>query len=405
MKRKAVACAIFLLLLVLLSGCKEHPDDIKKNQKEELLLWSYYETEAQKEGLDKLVDGFNKSQEKYHIAWEYVPMLDFIKKLSLALSSDSLPDLILVDNPEMESLVKSGLLEDITDQLQSRIFVDNYYQEVWNSVEYSGRYYGVPFCCKNTVVIYNKQMFREAKVTIPVTWDQFKKAAAQLTKDGKQPCYGFVMSAFGGEQGAFQFMPWMLAAGITGENLTDERSIQAFELMESLLEDHCMPHDCINWSQNDITRIFVERKAAMIENGSWALPEIEASGIDYGMFSFPAYVTQGVMAGGEDLAVIQGKNVDGAIAFMDYYNQEEVMEQISEIMWNIPPKKELAKAYGKKNKDMEVFVSQMEGSISRTSIPRWKEVSSALSEGLYQMFGNGYSAKEAWQEYIDKIGK
>lgn len=60
MKRKAVACAIFLLFLVLLSGCKEHPDDIKKNQKEELLLWSYYETEAQKEGLDKLVDGFNK---------------------------------------------------------------------------------------------------------------------------------------------------------------------------------------------------------------------------------------------------------------------------------------------------------------------------------------------------------
>ncbi|MCI9532773.1 MAG: extracellular solute-binding protein [Lachnospiraceae bacterium] len=404
MKKKFFANTILIIFILGLAGCGKEPEKEKKEAKEELLLWSYYETEAQKEGLDKLVGGFNGSQNQYRISWEYVPMVDFVKRLSIALSSDRLPDLVLLDNTDMESLIKSGLLEDVTEQLQSRVFVDNYYEEVWDSVEYGGRYYGVPFGCNNTVILYNKQMFREAGVSVPVTWEQFLKAAKALGKTEGEPQYGFAMSAFSGEQGASQFMPWIFATGATEENLADERTIHAFELLEELLESGSMPHDCMNWSQNDITRVFVERKVAMIENGPWALPEIEASGIDYGIFSFPAYVTQGVIVGGENLAVIQGKNVDGAIAFMDYYNQDDVMGEISEIMWNIPPKKELAKAYGKRNENMEVFVSQMEEGTSRTSVPNWKEVRIALSESLYQSFGSEFSAEDIWKGYIAAIG-
>ncbi len=405
MKKRLLANTILILFILGIAGCGKETEEEKEEQKKQLLLWSYYETDAQKEGLDKLVNGFNNSQNIYQISWEYVPMVDFVKRLSIALSSDNLPDLVLLDNSDMESLIKSGLLEDVTDQLQSRVFVDNYYEEVWDSVEFNGRYYGVPFGCNNTVILYNKQMYREAGVNVPVTWDQFRKAAKALTKTEGETHYGFAMSAFSGEQGASQFMPWIFATGATVDNLTDKRTVHAFELLEDLLESGSMPHDCMNWSQNDVTRVFVERKVAMIENGPSALPEIEASGIDYGIFSFPAYVTQGVIVGGENLAVIHGKNVEGAIAFMDYYNQDEVMEDISEIMWNIPPKKELAEAYGKKNEDMEVFVSQMEEGVSRTSVPNWKEVRNALTESLYQSFGSAYSAEEIWEGYLKSIGE
>ena len=403
MKKRFFVNTILILFVLGITGCAKEPPKEEKKQKQELLLWSYYETEAQKEGLDRLVNGFNNSQRIYQISWEYVPMVDFVKRLSIALSSDSLPDLVLLDNSDMESLIKSEMLEDITDPLQSRVFVDNYYKEVWDSVEYNGRYYGVPFGCNNTVIIYNRQMFRQAGVNVPVTWDEFRKAAKALTKTEGESHYGFAMSAFSGEQGASQFMPWIFATGATAENLADERAVAAFELLEDLLESGCMPHDCMNWSQNDLTRVFVERKVAMIENISGALPEIEASGIDYGIFSFPSYVTQGVVIGGESLAVIQGKDVDGAIAFMDYYNQEEVMEEISEIMWNIPPKKELAEAYAEKNEDMRAFVSQMEEGVSKASIPQWREVRSALSESLYQSFGSSNPAEEIWEEYLAKI--
>ena len=58
---------------------QEEPEEVQI-----LMLWSYYETEVQQEGLDKLVEGFNESQDKYQISWEYVPMTDFNKKLTFS---------------------------------------------------------------------------------------------------------------------------------------------------------------------------------------------------------------------------------------------------------------------------------------------------------------------------------
>ena len=326
-------------------------------------------------------------------------MADFTKKLTFSESRDDFPDLVLVDNPDMESLIKIGLLADLTESLEGKISKEEYYKEVWKSVEYQGRYYGVPFCCNNTAIIYNKQMFREKRLKVPATWSDFKHVALELTKGGSKAHYGFAMSAASGEQAAFQFMPWILSTGIDIEELSDERVMDAFLLIDQLLKDKSMPNDCMNWSQNDVTRSFLAGRVAMIENGPWALPEIENSGIDYGIFEIPAYACQGIVIGGENLVAVKGKNLEGAMAFIDYYNQEEVMQEICQITRNIPPKQELAKTFGEKNPDYQVFINQMERGISRSSINNWKSVCRAISESLNKMFGSEYHIQQIWHQY------
>jgi len=397
-----------LFFMMGLMGCGGKSDDnssdteiVKNDKRQELILWTYYETEAQKKGLDKLVDGFNESQQQYKISWEYVPMADFIRALSFSQSGENLPDLVLADNPDVGSLIKLGMLADITDHLQETVSVKEYYQEVWKSVEGRGRYYGVPFCCNNTAIIYNKRMFREKGLEVPTTWDEFKETAAALTEEGSR--YGFAMSAVSGEQGAFQFMPWMLAAGARPDCMADSRCKDAFLLIDGLLKKKCMPNDCLNWSQNDLTKSFLEGTVAMIENGPWAMAELEESGVEYGIFKFPAHTSQGVVAGGEVLAAVNGKNVSGAVSFINYYNEKEVMEEICQITRNIPPKVELAESFGQKNPQYQVFVSQMEDGISRKSIKDWKKVCNALSDSLNKMFGSEESVEEIWQKYVKEI--
>lgn len=396
-----------LIFLMGIVGCgdknmeeaqQEEPEEVQK-----LMLWSYYETEAQQEGLDKLVEGFNESQDKYQISWEYVPMTDFNKKLTFSESRDDFPDLMLVDNSDMESLIKIGLLADLTESLEGKISKEEYYSEVWKSVEYQGQYYGIPFSCHNTAIIYNKQMFREKKLNVPVTWSDFKRVALELTKGGSRARYGFAMPAASGEQAAFQFMPWILSTGVSGQELADEKVLDAFYLIDQLLKDKSMPNDCMNWSQNDVTRSFLAGRVAMIENGPWALPEIEKSGIDYGIFEIPAYACQEIVIGGENLVVVKGKNLEGAMAFMDYYNQEQVMGKICQAALNIPPKRELAADFGEKNPDYQVFINQMEKGISNTSVNDWKNVSRAISDSLNKMFGSEYNMQQIWQQYRDEI--
>lgn len=398
-------CLLFLIMGLI--GCGGKTDDSqekreteKEGGRQELTLWSYYETKAQKEGLGKLIREFNESQETYRVSWEYVPMSDFVKTLSFSQSGNKLPDIILADNPDMGSLIKVGMLADITGKLEETAETE-YYPEVWKFVEENGHCYGVPFCCNNTAIIYNRQMFDEKNLSVPVTWDQFKKVAATLTEEGGR--YGFAMSAVGGEQGAFQFVPWMLATGARTENMANDNVIESFRLMDSLLKEKSMPNDCMNWSQNDLSRSFVAGEVAMMENGPWSLALLDASGIDYGIFKFPANLSTGVVLGGEVLAAIAGMNVEGAVTFINYYNKKEVMEDICQITGNIPPKAELAESFGERNPNYQVFVEQMEHGICRKSIRDWKNVCNAISDSLNKMFGSEEDVEQIWEEYVDSI--
>lgn len=405
MKKREFWKLFTLFLLMGLMGCGGNANDnqqVDKNEKEreELTLWSYYETAAQREGLDKLVREFNESQQEYKVSWEYVPMADFIRNLSFSQAGDTLPDMVLMDNPDMGSLIKIGLLADITDRLKENGSVEDYYPEVWKFVDEDGRYYGIPFCCNNTAIIYNRKLFEEKNLEIPTTWEEFKETAAALTEGDR---YGFAMSAMGGEQGAFQFMPWMLAAGVSAGNMADGKGKDAFYLIKDLLQAKSMPNDCMNWSQNDLTRGFIDGKIAMMENGPWALAQLDASGVDYGIFEFPSRVSTGVVLGGEVLAAVEGMNVDGAVSFINYYNRKEVMEDICQITGNIPPRIELAGKFGEENKACRVFVEQMSAGISRKSIKDWKKICNALSDSLNQMFGSERNAEEIWQEYVERL--
>ena len=101
--------------------------------------------------------------------------------------------------------------------------------------------------------------------------------------------------------------------------------------------------------------------------------------------------------------VVKGKNLEGAMAFMDYYNQEQVMGKICQAALNIPPKRELAADFGEKNPDYQVFINQMEKGISNTSVNDWKNVSRAISDSLNKMFGSEYNMQQIWQQYRDEI--
>lgn len=392
------------MLLFLFCGCSIHTGEKEETpQREELVLWSYYETEAQHEGLDKLVAEFNASQWDYRLSWKYVPMSEFVKELTIAVSDSTLPDMVLVDNPDMTGLVNSGFLEDITEELGETISKKAYFEEVWTAVEFDERVYGVPFCCNNTAIIYNEKLLEEAGVTPPQTWEEFEMAAKELTIQGEDGRFGFVMSAAKGEQGASQFMPWILATGADKEHLEDEKTVEAFELLHRMIADGSMPNNCMNYSQTDIIRLFTEEKVAMMQNGSWALPEIEAAGMEYGICPLPVQKGQGVIIGGETLAVLKGKNVTGAAEFIEFYNQEDIMEEICKLTGNIAPIRLLAEGFCEENPKYSVFVSQMEYGINRNSIKNWKYICSVLSESLQQLFGSGWSETDIWYDYVQRI--
>lgn len=391
-----VGTALVLAAAFFCAAC--HRQEIAKEpeaaeKREEVVLWSYYETKKQKEGLDRLVEGFNNSQETYTARWEYQgPSSEFKKLLSIGVAEDSLPDVVLIDNPDMRKYVELGVFQDISTQVERKFELAGFYPEVIASVRYDGRYYGMPFCCNNVGLIYNKEMLRRAGVTPPADWDEFQAAARVLTT---KECYGFAMSAIVEEQSSFQLVPWLLSGGDEMGSLGGEGTVKALSMFRDMVESGVMPKDCINWSQVDVARLFASGNCAMMENGPWSLPLVEAAGIDYGVTGLPVDQRRIVVTGGENFGVIKGKNVDGALALMEYYYEDEVMLDINEQMYSLPPVRRLAVKFQEENPVYQVFAEQMEQCISRSSYSYWPRITGALSEALYETITGEMPPEEA----------
>lgn len=394
-KRAIKIIQLGVFISIFLTGCtseKETSTIAVAPQREKLVLWSYYETKAQKESLDILIEEFNNIQDQYEVSWSYVPMTDFSKKLAMGITENELPDLVIIDNPDMPSYIQLGIFEELSQYFDMEELSSYYYENVWQSVQQGDKYYGLPFCCNNLALIYNKEIFEQEGTKPPHTWEEFLECAKVLTNEKH---YGFAMSAISGEQSLFQMLPWILSTGEHIQQLGGEKTKEAFTLMDTLIEEGYMDINCINWSQNDVARKFIEGKVAMMENGPWILPMLEEADISYGIVKLPIQETSLMLTGGENLCIIKDTNVKGAIAFLDYYKTPEVMQRICEKSSALPPNKEAAKGFAEKNTIYKVFVEQMENCISRTSFKNWKEISDKLSESIYGLITKKMTVDEA----------
>lgn len=378
-RKKSLICIMGLLLIVCGCGREEPEEWPAEVQREKIVLWSYYDTESQQDALDELIQGFNLNQDRYEASWEYVPMTDFAKKLTMAYTEQALPDLALIDNPEMPKCIKMGMFEDITEFLKELGVSENYYPDLLSTVSADGHMYGIPAVCNNVALIYNKKYLEEAGVNPPKTWEELKAAAKKLTVDGRK---GFLMSGIDGEQGAFQILPWILSTGEPVDRLGGTGTVEALTFLSELMEEGCMTYNCVNLSQTDVARVFANGEAAMMENGPWAFPILNEAGIDYGVSALPVSEQRSVIVGGENLGILRGKNIEGAKLFIEYYNDNMVMRKFCEKAHSLPTKIGV-RTRGQSN--MQVIEEQMEEAVVRSRIPLWNTLSGEITKAFYRM--------------------
>jgi multiple sugar transport system substrate-binding protein len=377
-------------------------------EKTELVFWTYYETDAQKNMVKKLVDGFNASQPDIVVTDQYVPYADFTKQLSIGLAAQNLPDVITINNPDMASYAKMGLFADVTDLLKDWKDKDQYFPGPWASTVYDGKSYGIPFVSNDLALYYNEDMLTAAGIKPPTTWNELKEAAKVLTTADTA---GFGMSAVNREEGTFQFTPFLYSAGGTYKDLGSQGAINALSLLTDMMQDGSMSKEVINWGQSDVAKQFIVGKIAMMVNGPWQMPTIESSAPDlnYGVVPLPKPEGGESISclGGENLGVINNENAEASVKFLMYIAQPEVMKQYSLDYGAFPPRADVAadEAFTGNPKN-QVFLNALTNAVPRGPEPQWpqysKAIYTAVQESLTGAKAPEQAAKDA-QAAIDQI--
>lgn len=415
MKKKFISALLGVTMVAgLLAGCGGGGGDAKKEEggseggKKEVVIWDYFETDAQKKMIEDMITDFNSKQDEFEASHVYVPFSDYEKQLTLGMASGELPDLVILDGCGMASFIEMDLFGDVSD---ANINWDEYIPGPMESTMADGKHYGIPFATNCTALFYNKDMFDAAGLAYPdenTTWDQFREMAKTLTKDGVT---GFGNAATGTDEGTFQCLQWLYTAG--GDYLNVKDGIDAYTLMQEMVAEGSWSKDSVNWTQSDGNNNFMAGNLAMQQNGPWQIPGItkDAPDLNYGVTVLPKRDENAGQAtsilGGENIGVVKKDDMSGAIAFMEYYDQTDVMVKAMKEYGSFPPKTEAAQdPYWLDDPIYSMFVKQLDTSIPRGPSASWPEYSNVIQKGFQEAMTSAKTpdkVAEDTQEAVDAV--
>jgi multiple sugar transport system substrate-binding protein len=231
---------------------------------------------------------------------------DLTSKVLLAAQQRTAPQVLVVDNPVVSTLVEAGVLKPNSDVgLDAAQVSPNLVAA--GTVE--GQTYGVPIGANTLALYYNKAVLAAAGVDAASVkdWDSLNAALAKVKAAGKK---GITFSAIGTEEGTFQFLPWFWGAG---GKLTDLPSGKAaLELWKSWLDNGYAPNSVVNNTQTTSWQEFATGEYAFAENGTWQLGNAKKAGFEYGVIAIPARTggTAPAPTGGEFVTVPAQDNKD-----------------------------------------------------------------------------------------------
>jgi multiple sugar transport system substrate-binding protein len=191
-----------------------------------------------------------------------------IAKVLQQSSSKTLPDVLMLDNPDVQQIASSGALSPLANY---GITGSGFAPGVLKAGTYKGDLYGLAPAVNSIALFYNTDILKAAGVTPPKTWDELKADAKKLTK-GSQ--YGFAFSGINTYEGTWQFLPFMWTNGGDEKDINTPQTAEALQLLVDMINDGSTSKSVVSWAQSDVLDQFTAGKAAMMINGPWQFPAL-----------------------------------------------------------------------------------------------------------------------------------
>jgi multiple sugar transport system substrate-binding protein len=362
-----LAVAALAGLPLLVTGCGPASNSASSSESvKEISVMDYYNNEPDKSFIGDALTACG-TKAGVTIKRETVPGKSLISKVLQQSSSKTLPDVLMLDNPDLQQIAATGALAPLAD---FKISTDNFADGVLSAGTYKDKVYGLAPTVNTIALFYNKDLLAKAGVTPPGTWDELKAAAAKLTA-GDQ--YGLAFNANPTYEGTWQFLPVMWSNGGDEKKIDTKETEEALQLWTDLVKDGSVSSSALNWTQADVKDQFLAGKAAMMVNGPWQIPSLDKQpSLQYGVVKIPVREAgQASVAplGGEVWTVPQTGNKARqakAAEVVACLNSDENQLAMAKVRNTIPSKTTLAETFASENPKLATFTELIKTARART---------------------------------------
>lgn len=350
-KRAAVLVLAATMAMSLLAGCggnSEGSTADKGNDQEvvELEFWGWWSSEARKPYIQEMVDGFNESQDKYHVKYVDIPFGDIFTKNIAQIAAGKPCDIMANSLEEVKFRANEGQVESLDDFVTDEEKSAFYEQYMDACTGDDGSLYAMPYSVDTRAIYYNKAHFEEAGVNPEdiQTWDDLEAAARKLDKKNGDTWERIGFMPLLGNGGVDT---WMINADNGGAAWFDAETKEATvntDVHKDVLKWIRGWIDYYGQSQYDslaaafssgMTDPFASGTMSMLVQTSAYTSGLAQSApdLEYGVIPLPAYkegndhVANG---GGFVLEIPKGaKNPEGSWEFIKYATSKETQEFLS----------------------------------------------------------------------------
>ncbi len=368
----AVAIGVVVAALAA-AGCSSGSSSGNSGGKTTITELDYFTSS----GGNAAVNWYNKKFEAAHpnitVKREVVPYANLITKVLQEASAGDLPNIVMLDNPNVPEVAATGQLKPL-DGLPG-FTTSGYIPGAISECTYQGKHYCYPIGTNTVGIFYNKAMFAAKHLSPPTTWAQLQSDAKTLTSGHT---YGVAFDATSDEQSTWQLEPFFWSQGGNLAKVNTPAFSNSLQLWVNMVKDGSASKSVLQWGQDpDLTQQFLHKTAAMIEDGPWIFPELNAAGWkynkQYGIVKIPTQAAGGTVVaplGGETWNIGNSGSAQQQSAAWDWIKGAQapsVMTHITSLMYYLPTKPSVISQYLKGGPEYTVFAKETQTARSRTT--------------------------------------
>lgn len=331
-----------------------------------ITMWTRASTEIQAKSLVNAYNGSHKNQVKLTV----IPTDDFQTKVGAAAGSKSLPDLLSTDIVYAPNYTSQDIFLDITDRIASLPYADGISKAHVEAGTWDGKKYLLPFNQDVSVLVWNKALFKEAKIdpdTAPKTLGEVAEDAKKVTALGKKNVYG---TYFGGNCGgclAFTWWPSIWADGGEVMNADGTQSLlnsdtakAVYAAYKGMVDAGSTAPGTKDETGATWTAPFASGKVAVMPYPSTMVASARKAGIDVGVGPIPGVNGgESTFVGGDGIGISSGSKVsDQAWNFLSWMLSDDTQINVVAKNGDVISRSDLAsKAYTDKDVQLAADVA------------------------------------------------
>ncbi len=245
---------------------------------------------------------------------QFQPWASAHDKFTTAIAGGTTPDVAEVGTTWTPEFAEAGALVDLTSMVEDAGLDDDLVAGLEEAGTVDGSLYGMPWYAGVRSFVYRTDLFEQAGLTVPTTWDELKETALAL-----KAAYPDVTAWPIAGDSQYGVMPFVWGAG--GEIATQDgdtwvSGIDSDEAREGIsfytgmaTQEGVSTAAATTWKETDLLKAFEQGSAAMMITGSWTPKTILTDAPDLegkiGVFPIPGQTEglSGSFLGGSHLGI------------------------------------------------------------------------------------------------------